>query len=469
MAIKRLSEYLTVTEASALLGVQPETVRRLARAGLLPAYKAADRWLVSGRELEEFARGYPGRRGRPSKGWRSGQGTAEYTLIDLFAGAGGITAGFCSPLGDGHQSFEPPFRSVLAIDNNVPSCRTYAANFGNHVIAGRIEDIAIERLEGGRHRFYLTDESDSGPVSVEVPGRVDVVVGGPPCQGFSPLGRMNDWNREDPRNSLWVYYMKVVGELRPAIFLVENVPELLTSRQGQAILDEAHALGYYLAEPRVLDASRYGVPQKRRRAFILGSRIGPIELPEPTEEVRTVADAFRNLPDPENDPLHILRNPRPESLERYRAIPEGGNRFDLMERRPDLTPRCWLEKPTGSTDVMGRLWADRPSVTIRTEFFKPEKGRYLHPTEHRPITHREAAVLQTFPSEFVFEGSKIEIARQIGNAVPPVLAYHIAQVIHRRLADPLEGHEINETPNLEALRGGRRQNGSGQAEAASGK
>ena len=128
--------------------------------------------------------------------------------------------------------------------------------------------------------------------------------------------------------------------------------------------------------------------------------------------------------------LHIGRTPRPTSLDRYLAIPEGGNRFDLARNRPDLLPRCWAEKPTGTTDVMGRLWWDRPSSTIRTEFFKPEKGRYLHPEANRPITHREAARLQTFPDDFEFEGSKIEIARQIGNAVPPRFASELARYVH---------------------------------------
>ena len=128
--------------------------------------------------------------------------------------------------------------------------------------------------------------------------------------------------------------------------------------------------------------------------------------------------------------LHFGRRPRPESLKRYRAIPEGGNRFDLARNAPELLPRCWAEKPTGTTDVMGRLWWDRPSVTVRTEFFKPEKGRYLHPTADRPITHREAARLQSFPDDFAFEGTKIEIARQIGNAVPPGLAEAIARHLH---------------------------------------
>ena len=107
-----------------------------------------------------------------------------------------------------------------------------------------------------------------------------------------------------------------------------------------------------------------------------------------------------------------------------------GNRFDLQRNRPDITPDCWIRKTKGGTDLFGRLFWDRPSVTIRTEFFKPEKGRYLHPKQHRPITHREAARLQSFPDEFVFTGSKIEIARQIGNAVPPVLAARVADVVY---------------------------------------
>ena len=102
-----------------------------------------------------------------------------------------------------------------------------------------------------------------------------------------------------------------------------------------------------------------------------------------------------------------------------------------MEKRPDITPQCWLNKPTGSTDVFGRMEWDKPSLTIRTEFYKPEKGCYLHPEAHRPITHREAARIQTFPDEFVFVGSKIQVARQIGNAVPPDLAYAVASRLMR--------------------------------------
>ncbi|HEQ72295.1 MAG TPA: DNA cytosine methyltransferase, partial [Spirochaetia bacterium] len=157
----------------------------------------------------------------------------------------------------------------------------------------------------------------------------------------------------------------------------------------------------------------------------------------------TVRDAIGDLPDPEGTEirdapppldLHFGRTPTPKSLARYKAVPEEGmNRFDLLCNAPELTPACWVRKKKGGTDLFGRLWWDRPSFTIRTEFFKPEKGRYLHPEKHRPITHREAARLQTFPDDFRFTGTKIEIAKQIGNAVPPLLAAAAAGAVYEMI------------------------------------
>jgi DNA (cytosine-5)-methyltransferase 1 len=140
---------------------------------------------------------------------------------------------------------------------------------------------------------------------------------------------------------------------------------------------------------------------------------------------RTVKDAIGDMPkDPDGKNWHIGRNPTEKSRKRYRCIPPGGNRWNLP---PELMPECWKRKTEGGTDLFGRLSWDKPSVTIRTEFFKPEKGRYLHPSENRPITHREAARLQGFNDSFNFLGTKIEVARQIGNAVPPPLALQIAR------------------------------------------
>jgi DNA (cytosine-5)-methyltransferase 1 len=191
----------------------------------------------------------------------------------------------------------------------------------------------------------------------------------------------------------------------------------------------AESYGYMITSG-ILKAEEFGVPQKRRRGFCIGSRNGMPSLPRPNGRKSTVHDAIGHLPlIPDGKNLHIGRNPTQKSIERYKVIPPGGNRFDLLRERPDLAPPCWLKKKTGTTDVFGRLKWDEPASTIRTEFFKPEKGRYLHPIAHRPITHREAANLQTFPEDFIFIGTKIDIARQIGEAVPPLLAFEVAKTV----------------------------------------
>jgi len=251
---------------------------------------------------------------------------------------------------------------------------------------------------------------------------------------------------------------------------MENVPQLLGSYEHGEIMGTAEEMGFKVWG-EILSAADYGVSQTRRRAFIIGckyydpSKIFPPRkthykptkvnvqssflefnpggyLPD-AKKWKTVRDAIEDLPKPkgteirnEEPPLdlHFGRSPTDISLARYKAIPEEGmNRFDLQERALELTPQCWIRKKTGGTDLFGRLWWDRPAFTIRTEFFKPEKGRYLHPKQHRPITHREAARLQSIPDDFIFIGSKIEIAKQIGNAVPPVLAARIADVVYMLL------------------------------------
>jgi DNA (cytosine-5)-methyltransferase 1 len=262
---------------------------------------------------------------------------------------------------------------------------------------------------------------------------VDAVIGGPPCQGFSPLGKMSAGfvKRKDhgSMNRLAFSFADAVELLRPAAFVMENVPEFLRSMEFQEYLRRIEGLGYRTVYG-VLSADLFGVPQKRRRAFTIGCRTADPLLPFPNGKRATVRDAIGGLPPvPTGENWHIGRNPTPKSLERYRAVPQGGNRFDLVRNRPDIAPACWIRKKTGTTDVFGRLEWDKPSGTIRTEFFKPEKGRYLHPSEHRPITHREAALIQTFPEDFIFRGSKIEVARQIGEAVPPRLAFEVAKTV----------------------------------------
>lgn len=365
-------------------------------------------------------------------------------LIDLFAGAGGMTLGFT-------QAFGPMLQSVWANDFNQYAVETYNANFGTHCVKGDLVDV-------------LMDTHTSIP-------RADIVIGGPPCQGFSLLNK----NRQgDVRRQLWKPFLEVVARSQADIFVMENVVELLGSPEHEEILTASAELGFKTASAK-LWATDYGVPQKRRRAFIIGCRFadpatvfpprkthynpqdGPVQpyLFEAKAEYlagtlpwRTVRDAIGDLPSPLGTEirdvpppldLHFGRSPTEVSMERYRAIPdEGMNRFDLQRRAPQLTPLCWVNKQSGGTDLFGRLWWDRPAFTIRTEFFKPEKGRYLHPSEHRPITHREAARLQSFPDSFHFCGSKIEIARQIGNAVPPLLAAQVAGCVRELLAQRSE-------------------------------
>jgi DNA (cytosine-5)-methyltransferase 1 len=359
------------------------------------------------------------KRGTPPVRARSGAPETLY-VADLFAGAGGLTEGFR------RAGFSP----VAAVEYDKWAARTYAANFGDHVMACPIEDVNVERVGDGL--IWSGIGIDGAPLEFETP-HVDVLVGGPPCQGFSPLGRMNDWDFNDPRNKLWKHYVRILDVLQPKVFVLENVPELLKSPEFERL--RRHVQKSYDLDYGILNASHYGVPQARKRAIVVGSRIGKASLPVATTLRKTVRDAIGDLPFvPTGENWHVGRNPRPMSVERYKAVPPGGNRFDLMRNRRDITPNCWKNKKTGSTDVFGRMWWDEPAPTIRTEFFKPEKGRYLHPEAHRPITIREAARLQTFPDAFIFVGSNVQVAKQIGNAVPVTLGERIAIQVRSTLA-----------------------------------
>ncbi|MFJ7259472.1 DNA cytosine methyltransferase [Streptomyces globosus] len=412
----------------------------------------------------------------------------QIRVMDLFAGAGGFSAGFAS--------YEPkagvnPFVSVAAVELDRAAASTYAANFGRaHVYAG---DIAT---------FDAT----------QFKGEVDVIMGGPPCQGFSGLGKEDP---EDPRNELWQEYVQVVAKVHPKLFVIENVDRFLKSPQYRDLCAASetpgHPLHDYIVVPALLNAADYGVPQARKRVIIICTRkdqASPLRHPDATHDkhgfvsdaddaqaalfgtqddatrkprwnsVDTVFEKSRRLPLASGLPaprrgeepliegvpghyltsdLHFGRNPVELSRARYKAIPPGGNRKNLRGvhyrvnakgqivlstepgykrlRGPEhyLSTESWDNHNTGSGDVMGRLRANSPSVTIRTEFYKPEKGRYLHPTEPRPITHYEAALIQGFPEDFKWFGTKTEIARQIGNAVPVGLGRALAKSIHRFL------------------------------------
>jgi DNA (cytosine-5)-methyltransferase 1 len=333
------------------------------------------------------------------------------SVLDLFAGAGGLTAGF--------DAQTDRFRTACAVEMDLAAAATYRQNHGDVVHAVSIQE-------------WLRDGT--------VP-EVDVIVGGPPCQGFSTLGKQDI---EDDRNVLWREYAATIVRAKPKYFIVENVAAFLKSPQialFKAETEDGGSLQDYTFEAAVLNAADYGAAQARRRAVLIGhSRDLPFPgWPEKTHEgnhvtvrdvLARVASAWNGIELPDRTitvngvempgvfrttELHLGRDYTQLSLDRFRKIPLGGNRFNIP---PELLSACWKKHTSGSADVMGRLHWDKPSVTIRTEFFKPEKGRYLHPVENRAITHYEAALLQGFPKNYKWVGSKTAIARQIGNAVP---------------------------------------------------
>lgn len=386
-------------------------------------------------ELElEWTCDDPRRKGSPPLG--SG---CVPTLVDLFAGCGGLTSGFVA------AGFEP----ALAVEWELSAAATYAANIGeDHIRWCDIADVQ----------------------SSDVPS-ADVVIGGPPCQGFSNLGTKNP---DDPRNKLWKEYVRIVLAANPQAFVLENVDRFSKSTEFALLMDALNGGSlrrWKHFEWKVLNAADYGIPQRRQRTILIASRVGPVALPavthakEPTGDLlpwTTVRSEIAGLPERpattdlpnstvtmfdgrsvpgifKGEEIHIGRRPKAMSLERYDSIPPGGGRFDLPDH---LMPNCWAKKMTGTTDVMGRMRWDAPSLTIRTEFFKPEKGQYLHPQwdaetpskrVNRPITHYEASLLQTFDTDYMWCGKKIEIAKQIGNAVPPRLAAAIATSVKSAL------------------------------------
>lgn len=333
------------------------------------------------------------------------------TFIDLFAGCGGLALGFKA------AGFVP----VGAVEMDPDAAATYALNVDPRIVVADISQVR------------------------DWP-QVDLVVGGPPCQGFSQLGTRDP---DDPRNRLWREYLRVLDASRADRFVMENVPQLLRSGQFAMFRAEVERRGF-LVTTGVLTAADFGVPQVRHRAFVIGARSGSVALPEPTHGQRsaegrpwvTVRDALSAPPAlserADGSNWHMDRpSIREASRIRYRAVPrDGGNRFQMQANldacgQRDLVPDCWRRKTSGTTDVFGRLWWDRPALTVRTEFYKPEKGRYLHPSADRPITVREAARLQSFPDDFVFPEHQrmVSVARQIGNAVPPGLARAVAGAV----------------------------------------
>jgi DNA (cytosine-5)-methyltransferase 1 len=347
----------------------------------------------------------------------------EVLVVDFFAGAGGMSTGFHSTRHSGMS-----FRHVAAIDINEQALETLNLNLDIPTYAFDVREIAENPS------LLTTAVPEIEPSSRTLPL---VFIGCPPCQGFS-AHRKKD-KRDDPRNSLIMAFTETVAHFQPNVLVMENVPEMLRGRFEQYYAGAETRLlelGYSLSAG-ILDASRYGVPQRRRRAVVLGSLTGKIELPRPAlapDEVRTVRDAISHLSpikagqaDP-NDPWHRAPDHIDRVLQKIAQIPPDGGDRRCLPASEQLVCHSDMDAgpTTGFTDVYGRLRWDEPAVTITAKSSTPSCGRFLHPEQHRNITVREAALLQTFPHTYMFTGNFVGQYRQIGEAVPPLLARHLA-------------------------------------------
>lgn len=321
---------------------------------------------------------------------------AKPSVVDLFAGAGLLSHAFVSER----------FHVVRAIEQNSVASETYRNNLGDHV------EVADVR-------------------SIKPDGVCDVLIGGPPCQGFSTLGSRN---KNDPRNRLTMQMATWAEVLQPKVVVVENVPSFLTSEHWAKLKGRFEELGYEVTS-MVLNAADFGVAQHRRRCFAIASTIGLPTITMPTHQrlvtVREVWDGLSKKPNGLNG--HDARTPSPLALARMKVIPPGGDKRDVLRFAPDLAPKSWWKIGVQATDVWGRMFWDEPSNTLRTALLNASKGRYIHPDQHRVITLREAARLHSIPDSWAFAGTPYQVARQIGNGVPPLLGRVVAKAVRKLL------------------------------------
>jgi len=341
------------------------------------------------------------------------------TFIDLFCGCGGMSLGFQ----------KAGLRPLLGIDSWADAIATYGHNIkGAKTICGDILEVSSEQIKA-----TIGNK------------KVDVIIGGPPCQGFSVAGKRIV---EDKRNELYKAFVRIVKDLSPEIFVMENVPNILTIGDGiikEAILKDFSRLGYNVSY-KVLTASDYGTPQNRRRAFFVGTKenIDAFEFPSPTTLKKvTTEEALSDLPENSlkdgsaypNPPLskfqtkirqgssgvynHQITEHNPETKRIIAMVPDGGNYKDLPKSMWDIRKVhiAWT-----------RMNSQKPCFTIDTGH-----RHHFHYKWNRIPTARESARIQSFPDDFIFLCSRTSQFKQIGNAVPPMMAYAVANKVKELL------------------------------------
>ena len=377
----------------------------------------------------------------------------KYTVIDLFCGTGALSYGLSLQ----NQSFE----TIAGIDLDRAATQTAAANHPSaKIICDRIENVPPKAMMQG--------------LSV---GKIDLIVGGPPCQGFTSLRPSRGTDLEDHRNNLYKQFIKYVATLRPTAFLMENVVGLVNAGDGtllKALLTGFHDVGY-MVDWRIVNAANYGVPQKRERFFLVGVKKSAVSkpvitFPIPTHKFRgkvigtrhkthyienasvgmpavTLWDAISDLPSIRSaEKSDKYRGPPRTEYQKARrsrltlplTLHEAANHSEKMLtviRHSGSNANC-LPKglvTSGYSSCYSRLERDEPSTTITVKFTSPASSKCIHPIDDRSITPREAARLQGFDDNFIFCGSKTDIASQIGNAVPPLFGGSFASTLEQIL------------------------------------
>lgn len=318
----------------------------------------------------------------------------KYTYIDLFAGAGGMSLGFDNA----------GFKNLLSVEFNKDFAETYKKNFPRHnLIVDDIKNVTEKQI-------YDIIKSE----------KVDVIIGGPPCQGFSIAGNIGRNFIDDNRNRLFKEFVRFVKIIKPRMFVLENVAAMERHNKGKTIKEIVSSfkeIGYDI-KYKVLNAVNYGVPQERRRIFIVGT-LGEnsFEYPQESDNIVTVKEAIDDLPKLENGetseiPNHTAMKHSAQMLEKMSYVSDGGNRNDIPEK---------LRPKSGDSRKYIRYNSKKPSFCVTGDMRK-----IFHYSQNRALTCRELARLQTFPDSFLFLGNAGKVQQQIGNAVPVLLANKIA-------------------------------------------
>lgn len=322
-------------------------------------------------------------------------------VLDLFSGAGGFSLGF---------SQDEDFEIKTSIDLDEKLSLTYVNNFPN-----------VEHFNRDILSF-----SDKEIEELNAKNQYDVIIGGPPCQGFSIAGNIGRTETEDSRNDLFKGYLNFVRIIKPKLFVMENVARIATHDKGRTlknIISLFEEQGYSI-DYKILNAKDYGVAQNRSRIFIVGTTKGGFEFPEESLEYYTIKDVIKDLPilgngEKSEIPNHNAMKHSEQMLEKMRYVSDGGDRTDIPEH---------LRPKSGDIRKYIRYNSEEPSICITGDMRK-----VFHYNQNRALTNRELARIQSFPDDFIFYGSSIAIQQQIGNAVPPKLSFLMAKKVKEYL------------------------------------